>query len=144
MTGRSTSRSDPNDPEVARALESFDVRDAMIAGLAAGANDLASAARNLIGAARLTRLEKTVAVSLLVLNAVIGFGVALLVIVTLGVATDNREAREQSAIRLRDALTYVLNTQVAVTMCDRDLPSGSPEEFQTCVRQRLTTVRVGG
>lgn len=140
-TGSPTTRRMPpgTDPDTARALESMDLRDAMIAGLAAGANDLTAAAVSLAGAARLTRLEKTIALVLLAVNTIGMLGIAVVSVVVLTIAQDNRQARLDGAVTLREALDRVLRTQVIVKECDRLLAGDSytPPRFEACVADRI-------
>lgn len=146
------------DDETARVLEGFDLRDAMIAGLAAAANDLSKAAINLVGAARLTRLEKTVAIVLLLVNTAGMVGIIILGFLLLGLASDNRDngdATRAGTARIVDcttpggdcyeagqagqakAISTLVQAQIAVSVCARDPLNFDEAAVQKCVSDRL-------
>lgn len=135
---RGSTPTPPADDHTARALESFELRDAMIAGLASGANDLTGAALSLTEAARLTRWEKRIAISLLAINTIVMFGVGLLSIAVVQIASQNREGLTASEARLERALNRVLETQIAVEECSLIQPvPDNEEDFELCVADRM-------
>lgn len=152
---------DPNDPDTARFLEGLDLRDALIAGLAAAANDIAEMARDLFTAARLTRLERGIALGLLALNLLIGIGVAVMVAQVFSIAHANRqtnvatqatldaikdcttqggECHKQGEAQTQGAVADVGLLIVVTVECDR-FTVGKPDAvFEACVRTRTAAL----
>jgi hypothetical protein len=84
-------RHETDDDAAARAVESLDLRDAMIAGLAAGANDLVKVAHDLYKVSMLSRVEKVVAGILLAGLAITSVTSLVLLFRLNGVTASNRQ-----------------------------------------------------
>lgn len=136
-----------DDPEVQKALERLDLRDAMLAGLAAGANDLVQAAESLAHAARLTRMEKTVAIILLALSAISTVAVAFMTVFILHLANTNKEngslvrdcvtpegqCFQESQARTATAVANIVEANRVFVLCNRVTPRLDDAAFNRCV-----------
>lgn len=140
----------------ARAVESFDLRDAMIAGLASGVNDLTQVARDLYKASVLTRVQKVV-VAVVLTGTMVTSGLSLILVVRLnGIASTNRAnnvaTRENTAV-IKDctdpdgscfaeaqartaALVAQLNSATLIAVECADAHNGD-EAISACVTRRL-------
>ena len=84
----------PDDPDVMRAVESLDLREAMLAGVAAAAMDLAEVARSLYKASVLSRVER-VLVGLLLVGLLVSSIASLITVTRLSTVADtNREGNQ--------------------------------------------------
>lgn len=160
--GSKQSRKAPpgTDEATARVLEGFDLRDAMIAGVAASANDLAEAANNLVGVARLSRMERAVALTLLVVNTVGVVGIIIIGVLLLNVAQVNRnntnilrecttpstsrdvhECYEDGSARTAKAVTRLGQVQIIVAECVAvGPPKPTNKQFEKCVDDRIAAL----
>lgn len=84
----------PSDPDVQRTVESLDLREAMLAGVAAAAMDLAEVARSLYKASVLSRIERAL-VALLLLGLLVSSVASLVTVIRLSnVASINRAGNQ--------------------------------------------------
>lgn len=154
MPSEPTSGTPSEDPEVVRALERLDLRDAMIAGLAAGANDLAEAAQNLVSAARLSRWEKIIAIFLLALSTISTVAVGVMAVLLLNIAQDNRANgnlirdcvvvggecyREQNA-RSKAVVQRIIESNQVFVRCSLVTPRLDDDGYDACVQDGLAAL----
>lgn len=160
--GSKPSRKAPpgTDAETARVLEGFDLRDAMIMGVAESANNLAASANNLVAAARLSQLEKVVAIVLLVVNTIGMLGVLAVAVLVLNVTSTSRdntailrecttpstaqekhECFDRNEASTGKAIQRLVQIQIVVAECvavGRDtVPPQTDEQFEACVSDRI-------
>lgn len=160
--GSKPSRKAPpgTDEETARVLEGFDLRDAMIMGVAESANSLAKSADNLVAAARLSQMEKVVALSLLVVNTIGMLGIAIVAFLILNLGQTNRdnttilrecttpstpgdthECFDRNEAATGKAISRLVQTQIVVAECVAvgrgTVPPQTDEQFEACVSERL-------
>jgi hypothetical protein len=142
---------DPNDPELAPFMSTLDLRDAMLAGIASGVNDLVDAARSLDESARTSRLEKILLAAFLIFNAGAAVALILLAISNHSLGSDVRScttpggdcyqrAQAQTAQAVATLNAASLRIMVVAVECERStsgIPANQQEAaFEKCVNDR--------